>query len=256
MFNVYILKNIFNAFFINSIILILFILIGGILPLYERKILSLMQRRVGPRYVGYKGRLQFLADAVKVLIKESIYLFGVNKIFFFLLPISFLNLNCLLVLNIIWANNTSYYSIEYNILFFIIIEIMSHIIIMITGIILKNKYTLIASSRSLNITFIAELFTTTLLSIVFIVFNTFSINFLLVTLNNYYKTILLLPMIPLFVFLFLVSNGKVPFDLIEAETEIIMGYHVEYSGFLSAIYILVEYIHVLFFLYFLFIIFI
>lgn len=53
-------------FIINLIILINLTLIVGVLPLIERKYLSLVQRRVGPKFVGYKGRLQFIADALKM----------------------------------------------------------------------------------------------------------------------------------------------------------------------------------------------
>lgn len=56
-----------NSFLLNTVLILLIILIGGILPLYERKFLSLTQRRIGPKFVGYKGRLQFVADALKVL---------------------------------------------------------------------------------------------------------------------------------------------------------------------------------------------
>lgn len=51
---------------LNVIILINLTLIAGILPLIERKYLALIQRRVGPTFVGYKGRLQFIADALKM----------------------------------------------------------------------------------------------------------------------------------------------------------------------------------------------
>jgi NADH-quinone oxidoreductase subunit H len=65
------------------VVLINVTLIGGILPLIERKYLSLIQRRIGPKFVGYKGRLQFIADALKMFLKGCIYPKNVNKLFFF-----------------------------------------------------------------------------------------------------------------------------------------------------------------------------
>jgi NADH:ubiquinone oxidoreductase subunit H len=53
-------------------------LVGGILPLIERKFLSLIQRRVGPNIVGFKGRLQFVADALKLFLKEVILVKNLN----------------------------------------------------------------------------------------------------------------------------------------------------------------------------------
>lgn len=68
---------------IHVIILINITLIGGILPLIERKYLSLIQRRVGPKFVGYKGRLQFIADALKMFLKGCVVPNSANSFFFF-----------------------------------------------------------------------------------------------------------------------------------------------------------------------------
>ena len=83
MFNVSNAVDLFVSEVINVFITLLFVLTGGVLPLWERKFLSLTQRRVGPKFVGYKGRLQFIADALKVFFKDYLVLFYVNKYFFF-----------------------------------------------------------------------------------------------------------------------------------------------------------------------------
>jgi len=67
---------------IHIIILINLTLIGGILPLIERKYLSLIQRRVGPKFLGYKGRLQFIADALKMFLKGVFLPTNSSKSFF------------------------------------------------------------------------------------------------------------------------------------------------------------------------------
>ena len=84
-------------FFFNIISVIIFVLIGGLLPLLERKYLSLIQRRVGPKFIGFNGRLQFLTDALKVLLKEFIVLKKVNKVFYIFIPVIFLFLNLSLI---------------------------------------------------------------------------------------------------------------------------------------------------------------
>lgn len=89
-----------NIFIIllNIIIILLFILIGGVIPLVERKYLSLIQRRVGPKFVGFNGRMQFLADALKILFKEIIFLKNSNKFLLIFIPIFLLNINlCILI---------------------------------------------------------------------------------------------------------------------------------------------------------------
>lgn len=69
-----------SAFFNITVVVLIIstVLIGGILPLIERKFLSLMQRRVGPNLVGHKGRLQFVADALKLFLKEVIFIRTLN----------------------------------------------------------------------------------------------------------------------------------------------------------------------------------
>jgi len=74
------------------VILINLTLIAGILPLIERKVLSLMQRRVGPYFLGYRGRLQFIADAVKILIKDFFIPYKINKFLFVFNPALMLTL--------------------------------------------------------------------------------------------------------------------------------------------------------------------
>jgi NADH:ubiquinone oxidoreductase subunit H len=78
------------CFDILNIVLILdFILIGGILPLIERKELALTQRRVGPKFAGLNGRLQFIIDALKIFFKHYFILIKVKKYSFFLIPLLF-----------------------------------------------------------------------------------------------------------------------------------------------------------------------
>lgn len=239
---------------INLILTILFILTGGILPLWERKYLSLVQRRVGPKFVGYKGRLQFIADALKVFLKDYILLFHSNKFFFFFLPICFLNLNLIFWGNIVFFNNCGYLQIEYNILFLLFFSLLSNIFIFFVGIFSKNKYTIITSNRVLNLLFINEIFASSIFSIIFIFFNTFNFNKIFFFKYNFYSLFVFFLLIPLFLFLFLLDINKVPFDLVEAESELIMGYHIEYSGFMFGLFVLVEYLHLFFFIYFLYIV--
>lgn len=67
------------SFIVNIVLLLVLTLIIACLTLVERKILSLMQRRVGPDFVGYRGRLQYIADALKLFIKGVIVPYEANK---------------------------------------------------------------------------------------------------------------------------------------------------------------------------------
>jgi len=65
---------------------LIFTIVIATVTLVERKVLSLVQRRVGPQYVGYKGRLQFIADAVKFLVKHILIVNNTNKFLFLIVP--------------------------------------------------------------------------------------------------------------------------------------------------------------------------
>lgn len=71
--------NIIISLLLNVVLMLLITLVIASLTLMERKILSLMQRRVGPYFVGYKGRLQYIADALKLFIKGTLIPEEVNK---------------------------------------------------------------------------------------------------------------------------------------------------------------------------------
>lgn len=65
---------------------LIFTIVIATLTLIERKILSLVQRRVGPQYIGYKGRLQFIADALKLLVKHILILTKTTRLIILVIP--------------------------------------------------------------------------------------------------------------------------------------------------------------------------
>ena len=238
-------KYYFHILTINIIIILVFILIGGLLPLLERKYLSLIQRRVGPKFVGFNGRLQFLADALKVLWKEFISLKNTKQVYFVLLPILFLVINLSLVSLFFIPNGYYFLEMEFGILYLIFIELINIILILFIGVSTKNKYAKIASSRSINLYIIADIINLAFFSIIYLQTNSFSFTDLkFYDINSIGKFLIILPII---IIVILINTHKSPFDIIEAETEIIMGYHLEHSGFWFGLFVLVEYIHIFMF---------
>lgn len=238
------------VFILNIIVILLFIIIGGLIPLIERKYLSLIQRRIGPKFVGYNGRLQFLADALKILLKEIIYLIHINKVLLVIIPIFLLNINIIVLLNITWFGNIYLYNTEYFILMLLVVESITNMFLTYSGILVKNKYTTIASVRLINGVVVFEIFLTVFYLVLYTIHGSVSLD----VLTDYwtYSTkiqdyIILLPII---IYVILINLKKVPFDIIEAETELIMGYAVEHSGFLSGGLLVVEYLHLFFWSYF------
>lgn len=228
---------------INIILIILFILIGGVIPLLERKYLSLIQRRIGPKYVGYNGRLQFIADAMKLLLKEIIYLHNINKLILTILPIYTLSINLFILLNIIFLNNIKLFDINVFILILLLIELITTIVLTYIGFLVKNKYTIIASTRLLSGVIVFEIFITVVYLYFYLFFNKLSLNN--ITNNTIINKFLIFSInLPIFFNFILINLKRVPYDIIEAETELIMGYSTEHSGFLSGALLLIEYTHI------------
>ena len=241
--------SILTPTFLTIIIALTSVLVGGTMPLVERKYLSLIQRRVGPNQVGLNGRLQFVADALKLLVKETIYIKNTNRGVLVSLPLLFLNINMLFMVTIIWGNNQAFVPVEYSLILFFVVLSLSNLIIIFTGFVLKNKYTQISSIRAANIAINVDLLMG--LCVILLVAMTSSLNFdMLLAMNNYIYVLLTITTSAVaLVFIFLMDTGRAPFDLVEAETEIIMGFHSEYSGFLFVIYLLGEYLHIFIFSY-------
>lgn len=233
-------------FLINLIFLVNIILIGGILPLIERKYLSLIKRRVGPKFVGYKGRLQFIADALKMFLKGCFVPKEVNKFFFFFWPSVVFSITLFFWINSYWGVNLVYLDIEYNVLFFSLLSISINFAIMLTGYYSKNKYALLGSIRTLLIFFCLELLLGLFFLSIFMLTRSFHLMLIFFWQDEYCLLFLFLIILNLILILILIEINKSPFDLSEAESELISGYHIEYGAFFFGLFYLGEYLHLFF----------
>lgn len=224
-----------------------FILIGGILPLIERKFLSLIQRRIGPHYVGYKGRLQFIADALKVFFKDFIYLNKINNCIYLFLPFIYIYINAFLFLFFYFEVTVVILDSKYYLIYLYIILMFSNIVLFFSGLFSKNKYTILSSTRVCVFIFSIDL----LFSIFLLIIIMFSEGFAPHTLRSLklfnILNVGLIPLLPLIIVVFLIHANKAPYDMFEAESELVLGYTTEYSGFLFGLYVLTEYLHIFFF---------
>lgn len=228
----------------NIIVFLLLTLIIATITLMERKILSLVQRRVGPNYIGYKGRLQFIADALKLLVKHIVIINKVNKLLFLVLPATILIVCYLFWVNLIWGPNLAICEIEYNLLFLTVLSTVFSLLMFIVGWTTRNKYAIISSARVLVVGLNLEVFLNFLLTYLLVFFESFS--FYQIVSFQYSWTwgiILLLPIAPVLFIIFFLETGRIPFDLGEAESELIAGHTTEMGGFFFALFYLGEYFH-------------
>jgi len=231
----------------NIICMLLVTLIIASVTLIERKVLALVQRRVGPFFVGYRGRLQYIADALKLFIKGIIVPDEANKFWFVAMP-SFAAAVCYTFwMNSIWGPSISIFEIEYNIVYATILSILFGYCIMLTGYFSKSKYALLGSVRCSILTLNLEVF----LGLLFInlVFLTESFCFAVFVIFQefFWFIFLFFGLSGMILITFLLETNRAPFDLAEAESELVTGYTVEYGGFYFALYYLGEYFHLFFF---------
>lgn len=239
------------CYFINSvyilIILINLTLIAGILPLIERKVLSLMQRRVGPCFLGYRGRLQFIADAVKILIKDFFLPYNVSLILFCFSPAALLTVCYLFWINIFWGKNLFFLEIEYNLIYLLFLGFFSNLLVFFTGYFSNNKYAFLGSLRTGLTFFILELLTSIFFLILVFINESFSLVYFWIWQEEMFLLLIFFMILPIIIIITLLEVNKAPFDLSEAESELVTGYHTEYGSFLFGLYYLGEYFHIFFF---------
>lgn len=225
------------------VIFLVFTMLIATVTLIERKVLALTQRRVGPNYIGYKGRLQFIADALKLLAKHIVLVTKVNRLVLVLVPSLFLLLIYLFWANVVWMPNYSIIEIEYNILLANIISILFSGLLITLGYASNNKFAILSAHRVFVSVCTLE-----------ILMGFFGISCALIakTLSFYAITtvgqrilnfVILMPVMPILLLSLLLETGRTPFDLAEAESELIAGYATEYGGFFFAMFYLGEYFH-------------
>jgi NADH:ubiquinone oxidoreductase subunit H len=217
------------------------------LTLIERKFLALVQRRVGPQFVGYKGRLQYIADALKLFIKGALVPDEANKFWFVTIPAVVAVVCYSFWINAVWGPSISIFEIEYNMVYISLFSILFGICIILTGFFSKNKYALLASVRTglgmLNL----EIFLGLMLLNLAFINESFSFLPIVVYQEIYWMLFYFFFLIGLITITFLLETARAPFDLPEAESELVAGYQTEYGGFLFGLYYLGEYMHLFFF---------
>ena len=206
-----------------------------------------MQRRVGPDFVGYRGRLQYIADALKLFIKGAIVPHEANKFWFVCIPALTLTISYSFWLNAVWGPSIAIFEVEYNLIYSSIFSALFTFCIILTGFFSRNKYSFLASIRAglgmLNLELFLGLFFLSLI----VIGESFSILTYVNFQEIYWLFLPLTLVVGLIAITFLLEVNRTPFDLSEAESELVAGYTTEYGGFLFGVYYLGEYLHLFFF---------
>ena len=241
--------NYINVFFIEIykvIFLLLPVLVSVALIVWlDRRVWAFVQKRRGPNVVGPFGLFQTLADALKYIFKEIIIPASSNKIIFILAPIVTLTLSLIAWAVIPFSNEMVLANINVGILYLFAVSSLSVYGIIMGGWASNSKYPFLGSIRSAAQMISYEVSIGVIIINVLLCVGSLNLNKIVLAQENVWFIFPLFPMFVIFFISALAETNRPPFDLPEAESELVAGYQTEYSGMMYAMFWLGEYANIL-----------
>lgn len=207
----------------------------------ERKTMASMQRRLGPNIVGYYGLLQAFADALKLLLKEYVSPTQANLVLFFMGPIITLIFSLLGYAVIPYGPGLAISDFNLGILYMLAVSSLSTYGILLAGWSANSKYAFLGSLRSTAQLISYELILSS--AILLVILLTGSLN-LTVNIESQRSIWFIIPLLPIFIIFFIGSiaeTNRAPFDLAEAESELVSGFMTEHAAVIFVFFFLAEY---------------
>jgi len=234
------LKTLIGVLAIASLVLVTDIFLVWV----ERKVVARFQDRLGPNRLGPFGLIQPVADVIKLLIKENITPQGADKFIYNLAPILALG-TVIMIWAVIPLSPTAFGTdVNVGVLYIVAIGSISTLGIIMAGWSSNNKYALIAAFRTVAQMISYEIPMVISLLVPVILAKTMGINSIVAA-----QKIWFIVLAPVAGIIFLISSqaelGRAPFDIPEAESEIVAGFHIEYTGMKFGLFYAGELLHAL-----------
>jgi len=211
----------------------------------DRRIWAFVQKRQGPNVVGPFGLLQSLADALKYIFKEVIIPSSSNKVIFILAPIITMTLALISWAVIPFSATQVLADINVGILYLFAISSLGVYGIIMGGWASNSKYPFLGAIRSAAQMVSYEVSIGVIIINVLLCVGSLNLNDIVMAQENLWFVIPLFPMFVIFFISALAETNRPPFDLPEAEAELVAGYQTEYSGMMYAMFWLGEYANIL-----------
>lgn len=211
------------------------------MTIIERKQLAAHQRRVGPNIVGYYGLLQPFADALKLILKETIIPSQSNKVLFFLAPVSTLIFSLLGWGIIPFGQGLALSDFSLGILYTLALSSLGVYGVLLAGWSANSKYAFLGSLRSTAAMISYELILSSAILIIILLTGSLNYNTIIEIQQSVW---FIIPLLPVFIFYFiaiLAETSRTPFDLQEAESELVAGFFTEHSSVPFVYFFLGEY---------------
>ncbi|WP_440937396.1 NADH-quinone oxidoreductase subunit NuoH [Candidatus Pelagibacter sp.] len=239
----------FNVLF-NEVYKILFLLVPVLVSVamivwLDRRVWAFVQKRRGPNVVGPFGLLQSLADALKYIFKEIIIPASSNKVIFILAPIVTMTLALIAWAVIPFSETQVLADINVGILYIFAVSSLGVYGIIMGGWASNSKYPFLGSIRSAAQMVSYEVSIGVIIINVLLCVGSLNLNDIVIAQQNMWFVIPLFPMFVIFFISALAETNRPPFDLPEAEAELVAGYQTEYSGMMYAMFWLGEYANIL-----------
>ena len=230
-----ILKIIFLIIKILTIIVPVLIAVA-FFTVAERKIMGAIQRRRGPNVIGYMGLLQALADGLKLFVKETTLPSNSNLSVFLLAPMLSFILSLISWAVIPFSSNLVVADINFGILYLFAISSLNVYGILLAGWSSNSKYAYLGALRSAAQMISYEISISFIVLTVILCAGSFNLSNIVLAQTKTYFMLPLLPMFIIFYISMLAETNRHPFDLPEAEAELVSGYNVEYSAMTFALF--------------------
>ena len=211
----------------------------------DRRVWAFVQKRQGPNGVGPFGLLQSLADALKYIFKEIIIPSSSNKVIFIIAPIITMTLALIAWAVIPFSENQVLANINVGILYLFAVSSLGVYGIIMGGWASNSKYPFLGSIRSAAQMVSYEVSIGIIIINVLLCVGSLNLNDIVIAQKDIWFVIPLFPMFVIFFISALAETNRPPFDLPEAEAELVAGYQTEYSGMMYAMFWLGEYANIL-----------